>query len=70
MSVGAYACNKERAVLWCEYCDYRHLMELFGKEGLGNGGGNGMKQDISLLLWGQEPCAALVGATKAWQACA
>ena len=45
-------------------------MELFGKEGLGNGGGNGMKQDISLLLWGQEPCAALVGATKAWQACA
>ena len=55
--VGAYACDKERTVLCCEYCDgvnLRNVMELFGKKALGNGGGSGIKQDVFLVV-GQEP---------------
>ena len=48
----------ERTVLCYEYCDcvnLRNLMELFGKKALGNGRGSGIKQDVSLLLWGGNP---------------
>ena len=35
-------------------------MELFGKQGLGNGDGNGIKQHMCGLLGG-EPCAGVDG---------
>lgn len=59
-----HACDKERALLHCEYCDCVDLgnwMELFGIQALGNGGGSGVKQNICILLWSKNHVLLWVG---------